>query len=467
MTFRLKITLCMVGLLSVLFGIGGSLLVALSFQSSLEQEQEAAYGAYQMVIGTLTVVDDVNGSLSDDDIARTLKQLTEQNRNGWTFLRLATAENTLYEHGASLHSRHFGTYPEAGTCTIRYETPASGEHAVVLSGALETSGETLYLDMTRDVSALIEARDAQQQTFQQVFLLMVVLCALLSYTVARVLTAPLVDLSRTSRSIAAGRLSSRANIASRDEIGRVARDFNEMADALESTIAELEDAAERQNLFTGSFAHEVKTPMTSIIGYADLIQKQALEPDELTEAARYIFTEGKRLESLSGKLLDLLVLHGQSIALAPASPASIVEELTGRLAPIYAEQGIALVCECEEGTCLLEADLVASLLVNLCDNARKAMDEAGGTLSVRVAMAPDGCRIAIGDTGRGIPPEALAHLTEAFYRVDKSRSRSQGGVGLGLALCREIVALHNGSMRFAGSVGKGTIVTVWLKGGAA
>ena len=114
---------------------------------------------------------------------------------------------------------------------------------------------------------------------------------------------------------------------------------------------------------------------------------------------------------------------------------------------------------------MLEPDLVKSLLVNLLDNARKSMD-GGGNIYVVSEMLPDGCRIRVLDTGRGIPQEEIAHITEAFYRVDKSRSRAQGGVGLGLSLCSEIVQLHNGTMSFASRVGNGTCVTVELKGGA-
>ena len=89
-----------------------------------------------------------------------------------------------------------------------------------------------------------------------------------------------------------------------------------------------------------------------------------------------------------------------------------------------------------------------------------------GNIYVWQEMLPDGCRVRVLDNGRGIPPEALAHLTEAFYRVDKSRSRAQGGAGLGLSLCNEIVQLHGGTMQFESRVGNGTCVTVELKGGA-
>ena len=105
-----------------------------------------------------------------------------------------------------------------------------------------------------------------------------------------------------------------------------------------------------------------------------------------------------------------------------------------------------------------------SLLLNLADNAQKAMDR-GGSIRFEQEMLPDGCRFRVLDSGKGIPEEALAHLTEAFYRVDKARSRKQGGFGLGLALCREIAALHGGSIRFENRTAGGVCVTVELRGG--
>lgn len=465
MKFRLKITLCMLGLLSVLFGAGGSLLITLSFHESLEREQEAAYNSYQIVLGTLQIVGSVNGQLKKSDISATLEQLTEQNVGSWAALRLSTPEQTLYEYNPS----GLATVPEqpiSGSCTIRYQFEDSGGQALALAGALTAGSETLYLEMTRDISPLFEARRVQQQTYQWVFLLMAGLCALLSYSVSRVLTAPLVGLSKASRAIASGELSSRAQVRSQDEIGLAAQDFNAMAEALEKNIFQLREAAERQERFMGSFAHEVKTPMTSIIGYADLIRGQTLNPDEQLQAANYIVSEGKRLENLSRKLLALLVLKKGEIVFSPIRPAALIQGLAAHLEALFSRQGIALTCVCEDGVCLLEPDLVKSLLVNLWDNARKAMDSRDGTIEVHSEMLADGCRITVRDSGRGIPPAALEHLTEAFYRVDKSRSREQGGVGLGLALCQEIISLHSGSLRFE-SQAQGTTVVVELRGGRA
>ena len=164
------------------------------------------------------------------------------------------------------------------------------------------------------------------------------------------------------------------------------------------------------------------------------------------------------------KLLDMLSLDRSKLQLVPASPADLVAGLLEHLKRVYAQKGIALQYRTAEGMCFLEPDLFKTLLVNLMDNARKALDN-GGYIYVWQEMLPDGCRVRVLDNGRGIPPEALTHLTEAFYRVDKSRSRAQGGAGLGLSLCNEIVQLHGGTMQFESRVGNGTVVTVELKGG--
>ena len=464
MKFRVKMTLCMLGLLSLLFGVGGSLLISSSFQNSLEREKDVAYASYQTALSTLQLVSNANKRLNYEDISTTLAQLIEQVPTGWTALRISSGQDSIYEYGDTAYLSGQEADAEPGTCFFRYRSGPDGRHFLSLAGAFSAGDGMLYMSTAHDISFLFQARQFQQQTYLRVFLVMAALCAILSYSVSRVLSYPLDSLSKASRAIASGRLSYRTRVRSHDEIGAVAEDFNTMAAQLEQTVAELRDAVERQQHFMGSFAHELKTPMTSVIGYADLIRGQTLGPDECAEAANYIFSEGKRLESLSLKLLDILVLKKNQLLLFPTQPAALVQKLVEHLRPVYLQYGIELSCACGPGSCLLEPDLVRSLLMNLIDNARKAMDN-GGHIQIRSEMCPDGCRIQVLDDGRGIPPAAMAHLTEAFYRVDKSRSREQGGAGLGLTLCSEIVQLHDGTMRFENRPGGGACVTVELKGG--
>lgn len=204
--------------------------------------------------------------------------------------------------------------------------------------------------------------------------------------------------------------------------------------------------------------------MTSVIGYADLLRSRELSDEERREAADYIFREGKRMERLSLKLLDIYAAEQTEVSLSPHSPGRIVEDIADHLSPGLKEREIELTARCEKGTCMLDPDLFRSLVLNLVDNAGKAIGSRGH-IRVTVRMTDEGCRLCVEDDGPGIPGEAREHLTEAFYRVDKSRSRKQGGAGLGLTLCEKIVKLHNGELFFESGEGNGTKVTAELKGG--
>lgn len=465
MKFRVKMTLCMLGLLSLLFGIGGSALISLSFQNSLGREKDAAWQSYQMSFQTLQIVNELETSLDYERMSHTLEQLSQQSFASWAAMRLESAEEIIYEYG-DIAIQSGAELPREGQCLFRYSAEEEGRRLLILSGAVNADGEILYLHAVYDISPLYELRTNQERTFLWVFAGMAILCAALSFTVSSLLTAPLTGLSRTSRALAKGRYGSRVRICSSDEIGEVSADFNAMADKLEEVIAQLRDTAERQESFMGSFAHELKTPMTSVIGYSELLLSGTLSHDEQMEAAGYIYSEGRRLETLSHKLLDLLVVKRNDLPLKLSSPGNLIASMVAELKPVYRAQNITLACRSEGGACLMEPDLIRSLLMNLIDNSRKAM-EGGGSIGISCEMTGEGCRIRVLDNGRGIPNDALNHLTEAFYRVDKSRSRAQGGVGLGLALCREIVDFHHGDLRFENRPGGGVCVTVELRRGRA
>lgn len=463
MKFRVKVTLCMIGLMSVLFGIGGSLLLNVSFDRAVDREREELYSVYQMVSGTLRVIGEINGSLTYEDISDTIFKTTGQDEGLWEMIRFREGgERLIYEDGDTSLTAS-GQMPEKGTCDIRRQTQGERE-LLFLSGALLTDAGKVRLDMARDVTELYEERQGWHRIYQGVFILMVILCALMSYSTALLLTGNLEKLSGTVRKIADGDLSSRADTGSGDEFGQLGMDFNRMADHLEETIRGLNDEVERQERFIGDFSHELKTPMTSIIGYGDLIRSGMLDGSEAAEAGDYIVSEGKRLEILSMKLLDMIMAKNRPPVFVRTSPAELVRRLAEKTAPAYGERGIALEVRTEQGELLLEPDLVYCLLRNLVENAANAMPDTGGDIRITERIRGGKCFIFVRDNGRGIPENSLAHLTEAFYRVDRSRSRRAGGAGLGLSLCREIAEAHGGCIRFKSRLGKGTVVMAVLKG---
>lgn len=465
MRFRTKLAVLVTMLLSIVYGIAGTLLIYLAFQKSLDMEMEKGLRSYQTLLSTLVVANNISEQSEVEDVTNVLSKLSEQGGD-WSSLRLYQEKESLFKsNDAFVFDDSLAEKCTETRCSMKILAQNDIQYYQI-TGAFHVGKELIYLDAAYDISGVYTMRETQLQVYRVLFAAVAVVSALISYLLAFILTKPLGHLSKTSRKIAQGNLNLRAKVRTGDEMQELAANFNSMADSLVEKIHELEDAMQRQEAFMGSFAHELKTPMTSIIGYADMLRSCNLSDEESREAAGYVFSEGQRLESLSFKLLDLLVLRRQDFHLKKESPSQLLEEIANLMEHNQYKYPITMRYRAQEGECMLEPDLFKSLMMNLIDNAIKSMDERGGVVSVHIEMLGDGCKCIIRDTGRGIPQEEITRITEAFYRVDKSRSRRQGGVGLGLALCHEIVRLHKGTMEFASEPDKGTTVTIVLRGGA-
>lgn len=279
--------------------------------------------------------------------------------------------------------------------------------------------------------------------------------------VVRGLLRPLNVLSRASRRIAAGSYSERITLAGSDELADLAQDMNRMAEAVESRVTQLEQAAEDRSAFIANMAHEMKTPLTSILGFADLLYLQKDVPDKKrVEYAGIIVEETKRMRSLSGKLMELLNVGSQNLVFTAEPLTDVMREVAAAMEPVLASAGLTLQYACEEGLYLrMDRELFKSLLYNFIDNGRKA-SPAGSRIQMLARRQQGKAEIMIRDYGQGIPEKELEKVRQPFYMVDKSRSRKAGGAGLGLALCEEICRIHEGAFAIDSRLGKGTLITL-------
>lgn len=244
--------------------------------------------------------------------------------------------------------------------------------------------------------------------------------------------------------------------------GEFSPQFNTMAESVNSNVVAANEAARAQRDFVSNFSHELKTPLTAIIGYADLLRSAELDSYDTFTAASYIFSEGKRLEALSLKLMDMIVLDNHEFPLRPLPAGKLLQHIAITVRPMLSENQLDLEFHAAAARIEGERDLLITLIVNLLDNARKASEE-GGKVILRGTVEGYRYRISVKDFGRGIPPEELTRITEAFYMVDKSRARAQHGAGLGLALCQKIAGMHGSSLEFKSVVGEGTEVSFTVK----
>jgi len=462
MSYRLRLVITISLLIAISLSIGGTILIAVSFQASLETETQAALDSFETVRRTLYLMNSMGEQTSYDSLVEILGKMAEQGLGRWQALSLSTQDEILFQNGSALLSSATLPIPEGNQCSYLRINDEQG-HALMMLSTIGAGEELLFLKARFDLSTVYATRQTQQRIFVVVYILVVVLGIGVSTVLSYALTSRLRRLTGVVRRISGGDLSTRSRIASHDEFGQLSRDFDAMADRLQENISRLESEIERQESFMGAFAHELKTPMTSIIGFSDLLRQGNLDENTRIMAAEYIHSEGHRLENLSFKLLELLLLKKDTVVMRRVWLSSFLYEVERALTPNMKKKGIRLICKAEQKRVAFEPDLVKSLLYNLIDNASKAMD-GEGIIAVKANAIPGGCQFQVVDNGRGMEEKELARITEAFYRVDKARSRSQGGAGLGLALCKQIVELHGGSIQYASEPGKGTRVTVTLYG---
>lgn len=460
MKFRVKLTIAISLLISITFGVGASILISSSFSTMLEQQKEIALSSYENVRSTLVLINMYGETAEYKNMSDAMEKMDKQGISKWQGVSLMGEHVTIFEGGNTELLTENLPVSDSDKCTYVIGEDKEGHYIQILSVIF--AGEERYLLKARyDLSDAYTTRETQQKLFITIFGCVVVIGALLAFSISFALTKKLKRLNVTAKRIAAGDYSMRSNIKTKDEFGQLSQNFDLMTDKLQKNIDELENEMEKQEVFMGAFAHELKTPMTSIIGYADLLRQGGLSEQDTMASANYIYLEGKRLEKLSFKLLDLLLLEKEEPTMKEISLSYLFSYIHKVLTPIMKKRKIKLICKCDSAVVCLEPDLIKSLIYNLVDNASKAVSD-GGFVVISGKKIPNGCRIQVSDNGRGMAEEELSKITEAFYRVDKSRSRQQGGVGLGLALCRKIVEIHNGTLSFTSSPGKGTTVIVEL-----
>ncbi|MBR3304293.1 MAG: HAMP domain-containing histidine kinase [Christensenellaceae bacterium] len=333
-------------------------------------------------------------------------------------------------------------------------------YSIIISNYFIQNNTGLYFYLNKDITDIIIEKNSMLRTYVFAYCISVLGSCLLTGAFSRLLTNPIRQLMRSSRKISNGKYDDRVNISSTDEIGDLADSFNRMASMIEEKINELYLNAQQKEDFVGNFAHELKTPLTSVIGYADRIYQKDLSKEDLHNAAEYILNEGLRLEALAHKMMDLIVMNRTDFVLSYMHADEVINDSRDTLIPMMQNKEINFTCTADKGYIKVEYDLFKTLLLNLADNASKADSK---NISLTGTNLGNTYRISITDDGRGIPEDQLSRITEAFYMIDKSRSRKQHGAGLGLALCQKIAEIHGTKLDFKSTLGQGTTVSVELE----
>lgn len=313
-----------------------------------------------------------------------------------------------------------------------------------------------FFTTIKDITNIYDVKNDQLRFFSVLGPIVSVVVAFIMLILSKLLTSRINRLRKSTMKVANGEYNA-IEIKSKDEIGELTADFNTMTEAVKQKVEKLEDIASERKVFIDNMTHEMKTPLTSIIGFSDLLRSARLDDETVHDYAESIYKEGKYLKSISSKLMDLILLR-QKPEMTEIDVPRLVEEIDESVRPIASSRQVAFSAASVEAKLVCDRELIKSLLYNLIDNAVKA-SQPGTCVTLNAYFTQDGVmEFSVADQGSGIPKEELDKIFEPFYRVDKARSRKYGGAGLGLALCMEIAHAHAATLEIESEVGRGTVI---------
>ncbi|WIE67196.1 MtrAB system histidine kinase MtrB [Curtobacterium sp. MCLR17_054] len=321
----------------------------------------------------------------------------------------------------------------------------------------------LYL--VYDLSDAQQTLDFVSQTLSIGGVALMVLIALVTSLVVRLVVVPIRGAAETSRKIAAGRLDERIPVRGQDDLATLARSFNGMAEAVSRQITQLAELSRVQQRFVSDVSHELRTPLTTIRLAGDMLydSRHAFEPS-VGRSAELLHAQVERFEMLLADLLEISRYDAQAVQLdtAPVVPASLAADIVEEFRPLAERAGIDLQLATPGGhtTMRLDAKRVRRILRNLVGNAI----EHGDAKPVQVVVDSDARTVAIAvrDQGVGMPPEDAARVFDRFWRADPSRKRTIGGTGLGLAISLGDAKLHGGRIDVWSRPGEGSTFVLTL-----
>lgn len=266
---------------------------------------------------------------------------------------------------------------------------------------------------------------------------------------------PLKQLQHAVEKMSKGDYETRVFVSSKNEIGKLSEAFNEMAEAIQK-----ED--ENQKTFLATVSHELRTPISYVKGYSEAIESRLIEEEKREEAIQLIVREANRMERLTNELLQLARVSSdlKEVDLYPIVLSETVRDAMKLLENQAMEKDIELQVTLDENIIVQgNEEKLKRIFINLIENAIRYSDEKS-MIQITTKVEKQHAMIEVLDHGIGIPKEDIPHITERFYRVNKARSRMDGGSGLGLSIVESLLKQLKGSIEITSELGKGTVVTI-------
>ncbi|MGR3777047.1 sensor histidine kinase [Bacillus paramycoides] len=462
MKFWQKIFIYSLLIFLITFNFGAVFLIQNSYNLNLKREIDRSLGEQSNVSAGIIYYSMISVKGSETNYKEIIKNYLKKFNSKDTYLEVLDKNNNeVFSNMYFTISGEREELKEASSDKRKYIIRDVGNKTLLfVTSLVNIQGEDLKVSYIHDITYIYQDKREQYSFFIQLSMVVSVILAISMYMLSKYITSPIDKLINTTKIISKGNYSERVEINSKDEIGVLADNFNEMADAVEEKIHQLESNAEEKQRFIDNLTHEFKTPLTSIIGYADFLRSTSYNEEIFIEGLNHIFKEGKRLEELSWKMMSLILLKRENFKMEKENIKNILVDLRDTLKPKLQNKNINLIISSEEYQISVEKDLIRNLISNFIDNSIKASKENSNIYLNVYKNKESKVVLEIKDEGIGISEEDLPKVFEAFYMVDKSRTRANNGAGLGLTICAEIAKIHEAELKIESEINKGTTIKI-------
>lgn len=473
-----KVFLCTLALVMLAVDTASAFILKENINTTLRSTEEAAVRENTLLCVNISnniaykqLRDDLI-QMSREQMNQVINQLVRSQSSSGTDLYVFEGETLVSKNGSTdaqslLPDDYLTQVQQSDECLTVIVSDSAGGYRLFTGSSLTLGSSVYCLYTCKDLSQTFLQFQEQWKFVKMMSLFCSLFIAIILLGIVYFLLAPLGRMNRTLRQMAQqGDYSLRLLEKGSTEIRELSGNINRMAQSAETNLQEIQQIADGRKMFIDSLAHEMKTPLTSILGFADILRiKREVTPQQRQEYAGIIVEEARRLRGLSGKLMELAVMHHTALDIESMPVEDFLNEIGLSVRPVLEKRRQTLQLTYDGSQVVGDRELLKSLFFNLIDNASKASREDSDILLSCYADERELCFL-VEDHGIGMSEEAVRRATEPFYMEDKSRSRQKGGAGLGLALCSEILGVHGGRMTIHSQKGVGTQVYVFLpKGG--
>lgn len=435
--------------------ITGYFMIRKNYEESLQKEIENAVlenGSLNKYIQSFRFNDQLGENIED----RIVQILNGYTINKQFYLEVYRNKDVLiYSNAIKRIEEIQATEGKVGTVIVEEDN----EKILYTSSEVKLEENSYQINTSKNITSIYVMRDKQIQDFLKISLSLTLFVALILAFFVYWITKRIRRLQKQVMKVAEGNYHiTYSRVKGNDEIATLQKGFYEMIQSIKENIEKIERISENRKDFISNITHEIRSPLTAVIGFADLLENMGIEDREtIKKYAGKIYQEGMYIERMTQSLLQMVLLENQHIEKSRSNLSEVIKSAVSIAEDILINRNIKIETEIEEEVYqYIEPNLIESFVINLMKNSAKAIETENGIIKVSVNQK----QLVVEDNGKGIPKKEIARVMEPFYTMDKSRNRKSGNMGLGLALCKKIAEIHEAEIRMESELGKGTRVVL-------